>query len=108
MKNEQLDSLIKELKTKAIQEEAKIWKRVATDLEGPRKNLRVVNIEKIDKVVREGEIAVVAGKVIGDGKSQREIAAYQFSQKVKDNNKVISLKELLNKNPKGSKCRIVG
>ncbi|MBT4351448.1 50S ribosomal protein L18e, partial [archaeon] len=35
MKNQHLESLIKDLKKTSIEQEVKIWKRVATDLEGP-------------------------------------------------------------------------
>jgi len=108
MKNEQLQLLIKEMKTKAIQEKLPFWKRIATDLEGSTKNMKVVNVEKIDRVVREGEIAVVPGKVIGDAKSNREIVAYKFSQTVKKNNKTLNFMDLMKKNPKAHKCRIVG
>jgi large subunit ribosomal protein L18e len=108
MKNEELENLIKELKTKSIEEKVPFWKRIATDLEKPRKNKRSINVEKIDKVVKEGEIAVVPGKVIGEAKSQREIVAFDFSAKAKQNNKTSTLRELMKKNPKASKCRIVG
>lgn len=108
MKNEQIESLIKELKAKSIQEKVPFWKRIASDLEKHTRDMHAVNIRKIDNVVRDGEIAVIPGKAIGDAKVNREIVAYKFSQTVKKNNKTMTLHDLMKKNPKASKCRIVG
>ena|SRR3989344_5055404 len=108
MKNTQLENLIKELKTLSIQNKVKIWKRVAEDLERPTRIRRDVDIYKIEKYCKKGETAVVPGKVIGISKTTVPIAAYSCTANVKKNNQVISLSEYIKKNPKGSKCRIVG
>jgi|SRR3989338_7243882 len=107
-KNPLLQELITELKIKAAKENVKLWRRLATDLEKVRKNMRVVNVDTIKKNIRKGEIAVVPGKVIGDSSVENEIAVFQSSASVKKNNKVLSLKDLMNKNPKGKMCRIFG
>ncbi|MCK4669579.1 MAG: 50S ribosomal protein L18e [Nanoarchaeota archaeon] len=108
MKNKELTNMIREIKTLAINQKSKFWKRVATELEKPRKNMRVVNVGKLKRVVRKGEIAVIPGKVVGSGKYDGDIAAYQFSETVKNNNKTMDLDELMKKCPKGQKCRIIG
>ncbi|MBW3010696.1 hypothetical protein KY335_05805 [Candidatus Woesearchaeota archaeon] len=107
MKNKELTNMIQEIKTLAIKQESKFWKRIATELEKPRKNMRVVNVGKLKNVVRKGEIAVIPGKVIGTGKYEGDIAAYQFSETVLKNNKTMFLDELMKKCPKGQKCRII-
>ena len=108
MKNKELTNLIKEIKTLAIKQKSKFWKRIATELEKPRKNMRVVNVARLQKNVRKGEIAVIPGKVVGVGKYDGDIAAYQFSETVKKNNKIMDLVELMKKCPNGQKCRIIG
>ncbi|MBW2986983.1 50S ribosomal protein L18e [Candidatus Woesearchaeota archaeon] len=108
MKNKQLAELIKQIKTLAIKEKSKFWKRIATDLEKPTRIRRVVNVETINKTIRKGEIAVVPGKVIGTAKTENEIAALGFSDRVASNNKTLMLDELMKKCPKGQKCRIFG
>jgi large subunit ribosomal protein L18e len=91
-----------------------IWKRIAADLEKPTRIRREVNIISIEKHVKDGETAVVPGKVLGVGELKRPItvAAFRFSAKAKEainkNGKAISIAELLKSNPKGSKVRIIG
>lgn len=112
--NPELMNLIIELKTLAIQENKKIWKRVATDLEKPTRERRVVNLIRIDKNAKEDEIALIPGKVLagGDLTKKTTIAAYQFSgqalDKINKIGKAITIKELMKQNPRGNKVRIIG
>jgi len=113
-KNEQLMELLQLLKKTAIENDAAVWKRVATDLEKPTRRRRIVNIYKLDKYVREGEIVVVPGKVLGTGELSKKlsVAAYAFSgdaiAKINEKGNAMSIKDLVLKNPKGSKVRIMG
>ena len=108
MKNPILTQLVRDLKALSIKENVKIWKRVAEDLEKSTRRKREVNITKIAKSIKKGEIAVIPGKVLGKGKVDCEISAYQFSESSKEGNKTLGLNELMKKNPKGKKCRILG
>ncbi|MBN2052394.1 50S ribosomal protein L18e [Candidatus Woesearchaeota archaeon] len=114
MKNEQLMELLQLLKKAAIDNDAAIWKRVASDLEGPTRRRRVVNVYKLEKYAKDNEIVVVPGKVLGTGELSKKItvAAYTFSgqalDKINAKGKAMSIKELVEKNPKGSKIRIMG
>ena len=108
MKNPQLTQLIKDLRKLSIEQNVKIWKRVADDLAKSTRRKRVIDVSQFSKTVKKGETAVVPGKVLGTSKTDVTIAAYQFSATVKNNNKVLSLRDLMNKNPKGQKCRIMG
>ena len=93
---------------------AKIWLRVASDLEKPTRIRREVNLYKINKSTRDGETAVVPGKVLAIGNLEKPItvAAFRFSadakEKINKKGKAISIAELLKSNPKGSKVRIIG
>jgi large subunit ribosomal protein L18e len=113
--NEDLRNLIRELKTLSIDQGVKLWKRIAIDLEKPNRKRRVVNISKINTYSKEGEIVIVPGKVLGTGKLEKNItiAAYAFSNSAKDiiegaKGKAISIRELMKKNPKANKVRILG
>ncbi len=108
MKNPMLTQLASDLRALSIKENVKIWKTIAKNLEKPTRQKREVDVTKIAKILKKGEIAVVPGKVLGKDKVDGEIAAYQFSQTAKVGNKTLSLRELMKKNPKGKKCRILG
>jgi len=71
--------------------------------------------DKIEKYLRDGETAVVPGKLLSLGNltKKAEIAAYQASQQTKEkiakaNAKFLTIPELMKKNPKGEKVRIIG
>jgi len=113
--NEQLQSLNVELKKKSAEEKVNIWRKVADDLERPTRIRRIVNLSKINQLVREDEIALVPGKVLGGGDLEKKVtvAAFNFSKQAVDkikskNGKAIHISELIKSNPKGSKVRIVG
>lgn len=91
----------------SIEKKADFWKKVAEELEKPRRNMREVSIAKIAKVVKKGETAVVPGKVLGSGKVDVEVAAYAASASAKKENKILMLNDLMKKNPAGKGCRIV-
>ena len=92
---------------------AKVWIRIADELERATRNMPSVNIYKINKITRENEIAVIPGKVLGVGNLEKKItiAAFQFSEtaleKINKTGKAISLQEAVKTNPKGLKVRIL-
>jgi large subunit ribosomal protein L18e len=113
--NENLVALIRDLKKKSIDEKVNIWKRLAEDLSRSTRQRREVNLMSIVKNAKDGETIVVPGKVLGMGDFTKklEIAAFRFSgsaaEKIKNaGGKTITLQELMEKNPKGNKVRIIG
>jgi large subunit ribosomal protein L18e len=110
----ELNELIHELKVLGNKQNINLWKRVASDLEKPTRIRRKVNINKIDKNIRDNEIALVPGKVLSVGELTKKItvAAYQFSESAKEKinsvGKAITIKELIKENPKGKRIRIIG
>ena len=110
----ELNDLISELKKLSSEKKVNIWKRIAVDLEKPTRERRVVNLYTIQKNLKQDETAIVPGKVLslGDFNIKNTIAAYQFSEEAKEKinktGKAISIQELISKNPKGSKVRIMG
>ena len=113
--NQHLADLIQELRKKANEHKAAIWKRLAEDLSKPSKYKRIVNLYKLNKHTKEGEIIVVPGKVLSNGELNHKltIAAYKFSKKaidkISDNkSKAISINQLMDMNIKGKKVKIIG
>ena len=107
--------LVNFLRKKAKENKAPIWAAIAEKLEKPKRRRIQVNIYKIGKYVKENESAVVPGKVIGSGdiKHKVTIAANRFSKMVKEKvrkagGNCITIKELVESNPKGSGVKIIG
>lgn len=110
----ELNNLIQELKKLSSEKKINVWKRIASDLEKPARQRRVVNLYTIQKNLKQDETAIIPGKVLslGDFNIKNTVAAYQFSEEAKEKinktGKAITIQELINKNPKGSKVRIIG
>ena len=113
--NPHLINLIADLKKKAIQDSSALWKRLASDLERPARNKRIVNLSRINRFTKDNETVVVPGKVLGSGAIDHRVtvAAFAFSdgavEKLKKQNcSIMSISELMDKNPKPSDIRIIG
>jgi large subunit ribosomal protein L18e len=110
----ELKKLIIELRKLSNKQKVKLWKRIANDLEKPTRKRREVNLYKINKYIKQGETALVPGKVLSLGNLDKKItiAAYKFSNQAKEKinkvGKAITIKELIRENPKGKKIRIIG
>lgn len=93
----------------------KIWARVADELTRPSRIARRVNLSRIARV-SDGKLTVlVPGKVLGVGTIQSPItvAAMSWSasaaQKITQaKGSIITIDELLENNPKGTKIKIIG
>lgn len=107
--------LIDDLKKKAYEEKAPVWRDIARRLSKPRSRRAEVNVGELAKYTKNNEIIAVPGKVLGAGRINHKItaAALSFSAQAEEKitaagGKCLSLEELLEKNPKGSKVRIMG
>lgn len=113
--NPVLVGLISDLKNAGRENEAPIWRDIASRLEKPSRNWAQVNISKLEAHAREGENVVVPGKLLGAGDVARPVTvvAYNASASAKAKiaaagGKVLSMKEGVEAFPKGEKCRILG
>ena len=113
--NPLLRDLISELRKRSNEQSAILWKRIASDLEKPTRQRRVVNLSRINRHTKENEIIVVPGKVLGSGLLNHKltISAYQFSDQAKNKlektgAQIVSLLELSKEKPNGKKIRIIG
>lgn len=107
--------LIRQLESASKVNDSGLWSQVAQELSKVRKNRRQVNVYKIGKFSLEGDVIVIPGKVLGDGilNHKVDVAAYRFTdgaaKKIeKAGGKVMSIKQLLEINPKGSKIKLIG
>lgn len=113
--NELLISLIAELKKKAYENQAPIWKDIAKRLEKPNSRWAEVNLRRIAEYSKKGDTVIVPGKLLGEGELAVPVtvAAYSFSESAKRKiesagGKGLSISELVNLNPKGKGIRIIG
>ncbi len=93
---------------------APIWRRVAEELERPRRRRVAVNLSRINRYTVKGDLVVVPGKVLGSGNLDHPvtIAALSFSDKALEKirqagGKAISIPELVESNPRGSNVKIM-
>ncbi len=94
---------------------SKLWRRVADDLSAPTRNRRLVNLFKLELFAKDGETVLVPGKVLGTGDLNRKlnVAAFSFSKSAVDKIKsakgsVMTIQELIHKNPKAKDVRLLG
>lgn len=113
--NPHVRGLIADLKRKAIEDSSAFWKRLAADLERPARNKRIVNLSRINRFTKDNDLIVVPGKVLGSGVLEHKvtIAAFSFSEGAvkklrKQDCDMLSISELIKKNPKPSDIRILG
>lgn len=113
--NPMLIALIHNLKKKANENDAPIWKDIALRLEKPSRNWPEVNLDRINRYIRENEAALVPGKILSTGNLTKKvsIAAWSFSEKSQEKikkagGKCMSIEDLLKSNPKGKDVRILG
>ncbi|HIE33967.1 MAG TPA: 50S ribosomal protein L18e [Candidatus Altiarchaeales archaeon] len=108
-------SLVRELKKLGKERGSRIWIRISYELSKSRRNRRSVNLWKLNKYTKRGETVIIPGKLLGNGKLEHKlnIAAFKFSKsamkKIKEaGGKIMTIKELMKKNPRGSDIRIIG
>lgn len=107
--------MIDELKRASRKENVYIWRRIADDLSRPTRIRRVVNLSRINRYTTDNEIIVVPGKVLASGELNHKlvVAAWGFSKHAREKilrakSTPITIQELIKKNPKGNKVRIIG
>ena len=115
MKNNQLSTLITQLKRLAAEQQRPLWRRVAADLEKPTRQRRVVNLWALEQHAKDGEILLVPGKVLGDGELTKKltVAAASYSDEARrklaaSGGSAFTIEELAKKHPDAKNVRIIG
>ena len=113
--NEQLQSLLVELKDKGHKSKSPFFLRLASDLGRSTRQRRVINLSKINRYTKDGETIVVPGKVLAAGELDHSItiAAWKFSEQAiakieKSKSKAMPISELIDSDVKGKKIRVFG
>jgi len=108
--NLQLKNLILKIK----KSDSEFWLRVAKLLARPRRKAIEVNLEKIEKNCKEGDVVLVPGKVLGKGVLTKKItiACFKASKQARSKiqfskSKLISIEELYEKNKKGENINLI-
>jgi large subunit ribosomal protein L18e len=109
-----LVSLIFDLKKMSRDNSAEIWRDIAQRLEKPRCNWAEVNLSKLERYTNDGDVIIVAGKVLGAGALSKKVtvAAYNFSDSAmkaiaEAGGKGITIMELVEMKPTGAGVRIM-
>jgi len=112
--NRQLRMLARFLRKAAAANSAKIWRAVAELVERPRRSRIVVNVGKLNRVANDGDVVVIPGKLLGGGELKKRVivAAVSVTPKawkkvVEAGGEVITIPELVRRNPKGSGVKII-
>jgi len=113
--NPGLRILITDLKKMSWENEAPIWRDIAKRLEKPTKHRAAVNLSRIERNTKEGDIVLVPGKLLaaGDLSKKVTVAAYGFSQAAVEKvaamgGECISIPALAEKHPNGTNVKILG
>lgn len=112
--NRQLRVLARFLRKAARANSAAIWRVVAEYVEKPRRQRVAVNVGKLNRVAKDGDVVLVPGKLLAGGKLEKKItvAALKISRKAAEKvvaagGEVLTIPELVRRLPKGSGVKIV-
>jgi len=113
--NPELVQLIRFLKKQAREKQADLWLTVADRLAKPGAQRSAVNLSRINRYTQRKDIVVVPGKVLGAGALNHSVTVAAFAASIKAREKLtaarakyLSIPELIEKNPKGAKVKIIG
>ncbi len=112
--NPNLVSLIKLLQTEGYKNNVPLWVDISKRLSKPTRHRAEVNLSKINRYTKEGEIVVVPGKVLGAGVLDHSVtvSAFAFSrsarEKINATGRALTIRELLEENPNGTGINIMG
>jgi len=92
----------------------KNWLEVASALSSPRAKRISMNLDKINEEAKEGEIVVIAGKVLSQGELDKKIkvVALSFSGKAREKiekakGDALTILEEIKKNPEAKNARFL-
>ena len=94
---------------------SRFWRRIIEECEKPRRNRRAVNLYKLNRFTKPGDVVYVPGKVLGAGKLDHPItiSAFSFSKTAyeklaKSGSTILTTREFAEKYPTGSGVKIIG
>lgn len=112
--NPGLQKLIEELRGRGFKENSDFMLAVADGLAKPSRNRAGVNVSELERTCKAKEDVIIPGKLLADGKITKQVSVACFSsseaarKKVEGaGGKIISIGEMVEKNPKGTGVRIM-
>jgi len=115
MTNQLVIQMVRELKGASKKNNAPIWSRLAELALKPSSAKRTINVGQIDKFVKDNDVIVVPGKVLGTGNISHKITLCSFSMStssakkvLQSGGKILSFSELIKNHPTGKGVVIIG
>ena len=115
MTNQIVIHMAKELKVASKKNKAPIWSRLAEMALKPSRARKVLNLGQLDKFVKDNDIVIVPGKVLGTGNISHKITLCSFSisssgakKVIQSGGKIIPVAQLIKNNPTGKGVKIIG
>ena len=106
--------LIEDLSNHGYKEKSKFMINLSKELSAPTRRRARVNLTKLQRVCKENDVIVVPGKVLSYGilKKPITVSALSFSKTAEDKiikagGKIITIRELIGKNKKGTNVRLI-
>lgn len=94
---------------------APIWKRVSEFALKTTRSKRIINVNGIEKLTKDGDVVVFPGKVLGTGDITHDISLFCFdisktaASKVKSaGGRILDYKTLIDERPKGTGVVLLG
>ena len=107
--------MARELKGASKKNDAPIWSKLAELALKPSSARRTINISQIDKFVKDNDVIIVPGKVLGTGHLSHKITLCSFSMStggakkvLQSGGKILSFTELIKSHPTGKGVVIIG
>jgi large subunit ribosomal protein L18e len=96
------------------QTKRRIWRDVSERLMAPARSAVEVNLYRLSKITKKGDTVIIPGKILAVGELTESItiACYSISKSAVDKvkasgSKLMTIEDLLAKNPTGSGVRII-
>ncbi|HIG80971.1 MAG TPA: 50S ribosomal protein L18e [Verrucomicrobiales bacterium] len=111
--NQALVTLIGDLKDQSRLTGSALWRDVAMRLESSRSNWAEPNLSRLSRHAANEDTVLVPGKLLGSGDvlGKPSVAAYSVSARSKieaAGGRVLTIRELMDENPKGKGVMILG
>jgi large subunit ribosomal protein L18e len=94
---------------------APLWKDLERRLINSRSNRQEINLDKLSKFTKEGDVVIVPGKILGAGNLGHSVIVFAYSisqlasKKINEaGGQILALTDLIEKYPHGSGVKIIG
>ncbi len=107
--------MARDLKKASKSNDAPLWRRLSREALKPSIARRTININKINKLTKEGDVAFFAGKILGTGNLDHGITISSFAisgaaaRKIQNaGGKFQNYKTMMQSNPTGKDVMLLG